>query len=300
MEVVRLFDRTALSKGVVLTSEVQGLKDRVVRGDPTRLRQVLLNLVGNAVKFTERGRIVIRASALASENEVLTVRFEVQDTGIGIGEVERAHLFQAFSQADSTTTRRFGGTGLGLAICRRLVEGMGGTIGLTSEPGAGSTLVHGSVGMRRDPSAFRVKRQNDACRGIAPDTAGGRQQSEPVAGGDRAEADGPQRGGGRERRGGRRGRQNFRFDVGILDLQMPVMGGLEAAAEIRAMGAAGDFPLIALTADAMPKSQEDASGDGPVTGFDRWLTKPIDWREMSEAIEQTIRQTEKASPVTAR
>jgi CheY-like chemotaxis protein len=86
-----------------------------------------------------------------------------------------------------------------------------------------------------------------------------------------------------------------RFDVGILDLQMPVMGGLEAATEIRAMGAAGDFPLIALTADAMPEHRGDASG----TGFDRWLTKPIDWHEMSEAIEQTIRETEKASPVAA-
>jgi CheY-like chemotaxis protein len=85
------------------------------------------------------------------------------------------------------------------------------------------------------------------------------------------------------------------FDVGILDLQMPIMGGLEAATEIRAVGAAGNFHLIALTADAIPDSQGDAS----VTGFGRWLTKPIDWPEMSEAIEQVIRQTEKASPIAA-
>ena len=86
-----------------------------------------------------------------------------------------------------------------------------------------------------------------------------------------------------------------RFDVGILDLQMPIMGGLEAVAGIRAVGAAGDFPLIALTADAIP----DPQGDASVTGFSRWLTKPIDWPEVSEAIEQVIRQTEKASPIAA-
>jgi len=86
-----------------------------------------------------------------------------------------------------------------------------------------------------------------------------------------------------------------RFDVGILDLQMPVMGGLEAAAEIRAMGTAGDFPMIALTADAVHKPREDAS----IMGFDRWLTKPIDWPELSEAIEQIIQRTEKALPVAA-
>ena len=108
LEVVKLFERSAANKGVVLTLEAQGLESIMVRGDPTRLRQVLLNLVGNAVKFTKQGRIVIRISAPAPKGGISTVRFEVQDTGIGIGEAERAHLFQAFSQADSTTTRRFG------------------------------------------------------------------------------------------------------------------------------------------------------------------------------------------------
>jgi CheY-like chemotaxis protein len=300
LEVVRLFERSALNKGVVLLSDAQGLEERIVRGDPTRLRQVLLNLVGNAVKFTERGRIVIRTLALASENDILTVRFEVQDTGIGIREAERDHLFQAFSQADSTTTRRFGGTGLGLAICRRLVEGMGGTIGLTSEPGTGSTFWFtvplGCVATRKirpsnaEMMTAAVSRRillaedNDLNR-LLMATMLKRMGHTVVAvenGMAAVEA-----------------ARASRFDVGILDLQMPVMGGLEAAAEIRAMGTAGDFPLIALTADVMPESQGNVSEDAPVTGFCRWLTKPIDWPEMNEAIELVIRQTEKASPVAA-
>jgi PAS domain S-box-containing protein len=241
LETVRLFERSALNKGVVLQSEAQGLEERIVRGDPTRLRQVLLNLVGNAVKFTERGRIVIRTSAVASENDILTVRFEVQD--IGIGAAERDHLFQAFSQADSTTTRRFGGTGLGLAICRRLVEGMGGTIGLTSEPGTGSTFWFtvplGCVAARKIVSSnakmmpaavsrrILVAEDNDLNRLLVA-TMLKRMGHTVVAvenGASAVEA-----------------ARASRFDVGILDLQMPVMGGWRRRPKYGRWGPTAVFP----------------------------------------------------------
>src|SRR4029079_17494366 len=108
-----------------------------VRGDPVRLRQILLNLVGNAVKFTPQGSVSI---GVAADRETGTVLFRVRDTGIGISAQDQERLFQPFSQADSTAARHFGGTGLGLAISRLLVEKMGGSIGVESARGAGSTF----------------------------------------------------------------------------------------------------------------------------------------------------------------
>ncbi|HET7486694.1 MAG TPA: response regulator [Acidimicrobiales bacterium] len=139
-EVGELLAEEAHAKGLELAMFVDPALPAAVRGDPGRLRQVLTNLVGNAVKFTDAGEVVVAARVAESGDEVVTVRFEVRDTGIGIADDLQEHLFDSFTQADASTTRRFGGTGLGLAISRRLVEMMGGRIGVDSEPGRGSTF----------------------------------------------------------------------------------------------------------------------------------------------------------------
>src|SRR5262249_6399921 len=111
-----------------------------LRGDPTRLRQILLNLAGNAVKFTPRGSVAVHVSCVSMDEGVVTLGIAVHDTGIGIPPEALGRLFHSFSQVDESTTRRFGGTGLGLAICRRLAEMMGGDVGVDSELGRGSTF----------------------------------------------------------------------------------------------------------------------------------------------------------------
>src|SRR5439155_15590292 len=127
----------AREKHLELLAEVGADVPRVVRGDPTRLRQVLMNLIGNAIKFTEQGEVVVSVSAAASDGST-TLRFAVRDTGIGIAPEHIGSVFREFTQADSTTTRRYGGTGLGLAISQRLVQLMGGNLTVNSELGRGS------------------------------------------------------------------------------------------------------------------------------------------------------------------
>ncbi len=139
-DVARLMGERAAAKGLELTCRVSPEVPRNLVGDPGRLRQVLLNLVGNAVKFTARGDVAIRVSAPSVTESQATLRFEVRDTGIGIPSEAQPRLFEAFTQADASTTRRFGGTGLGLAISRRIVELLGGNIGVQSEVGIGTTF----------------------------------------------------------------------------------------------------------------------------------------------------------------
>ena len=135
-----LFTSRVHEKGLALVTYVDPYIPSHVRGDPTRLRQVLLNLIGNAVKFTEEGEIVVRAELFNQKDNEIEIRFEVKDTGIGLSEIARKRLFQPFTQADGSTTRKYGGTGLGLAISKRLVEAMGGEIDVESDEGLGSTF----------------------------------------------------------------------------------------------------------------------------------------------------------------
>ncbi|MGR0188111.1 ATP-binding protein [Azospirillum aestuarii] len=140
--VAELLAPQAHQKALLLVCDLDRKVPAAVRGDPGRLRQILFNLTGNAIKFTDAGRVVLRTRLEPSDagSDRLRLRFSVEDTGIGISGAGQARLFQPFSQADSSTTRRFGGTGLGLAICARLVEMMGGRIGVESAPGCGSTF----------------------------------------------------------------------------------------------------------------------------------------------------------------
>ena len=139
-DVVGLLSSPARKKGLDLVCWISPTIPQHLRGDPTRLRQVLTNLVGNAIKFTQEGRIAVRVALEDEGDERATLRFEVEDTGIGIAPERSKHLFQSFSQGDASTTRRYGGTGLGLAISRQLTEMMGGRIGVDSRQGSGSTF----------------------------------------------------------------------------------------------------------------------------------------------------------------
>ncbi len=139
-EAIKIVSATATQKGLALTCETKGIVPDALCGDRTRLRQVVLNLLSNAVKFTAQGRVQVTLSSLPVAAGRHVLRVEIMDTGTGIEAEAQARLFTAFTQADSSTTRKFGGTGLGLAISRRLVELMGGTIGVTSKLGEGSTF----------------------------------------------------------------------------------------------------------------------------------------------------------------
>ncbi len=139
-EVLELLAEKALTKGLTLAAHVARDVPDAVRGDPSRARQILTNLIGNAIKFTDRGGVTLHIRLEQTQGPGLLVRSEVRDSGIGLSDEQRGRLFQPFSQADGSTTRKYGGTGLGLAICRQLTELMGGSIGVDSVPGQGSTF----------------------------------------------------------------------------------------------------------------------------------------------------------------
>ena len=181
-DVVGLLAEQAQVKGLELAALVRPDVPAGLQGDPGRIRQVLMNLVGNAVKFTERGEVIVHARLAEQTPDSALVHFEVTDTGIGISPEVAARLFQPFSQADVSMTREFGGTGLGLAICKRLVEQMGGQIGLESELGRGSRFWFTVLLRRRDADDYPAGATLAVARtGPAAARAGRRRQQPPIA-----------------------------------------------------------------------------------------------------------------------
>jgi signal transduction histidine kinase/CheY-like chemotaxis protein/HPt (histidine-containing phosphotransfer) domain-containing protein len=303
--IVGLLGPDARGKGITLAATVDPGVPEAVRGDPGRLRQALVNLVGNAVKFTEKGAVTLLVEEVSSTPDAHRVRFEVRDTGIGITPEARERLFRPFSQGDSSTTRRFGGTGLGLAISRHLVEMMGGRIEVASEPGAGSTFWFTVTLASADPAAVaraeaaaaaaatlpRAPLPRAPRRGrvlVAEDNVVNQKVTVQIL--ERLGFDAMVVGTGQEAADAVRGE---RFDVVLMDGQMPRMDGYEATTLIRAFeGPVRHTPIIALTAGAMRGDRERCLA----AGMDDYVAKPLS-PEQLEAVLQRWVPASGASPL---
>ena len=295
-EVVALLGGRAKEKGLALELDWDAGSSPHVMGDGLRLRQVIVNLVGNAIKFTERGRVVLRVSCVEAAGGARRVRVAIEDTGIGIAPQAQARVFEQFLQADGSTTRRFGGTGLGLAISRRLVEAMGGKLALVSEVGLGSTFSFELSLQGADaPPAVVSESPAPALPSIAAGlvvlvvddiatnrTVAGHMLRRIGCTFDLVE-------------GGRAALEALavrRYDLVFMDCQMPEMDGYAATAEIRRREGSGPrTPIVAMTANAM-------AGDRGLcleAGMDDYMTKPVQPAAILAMVERWGRASGKAA-----
>jgi PAS domain S-box-containing protein len=289
----------AAAKGLAICWRAAPETPTLLRGDPTRLRQVLINLAANAIKFTERGEVTVQVGFESQNNGKATLRFSVTDTGIGIRPEQDSTLFSPFVQADASTTRKYGGTGLGLSISKQLVEMMGGTIGFDSRVGEGSTFWFTAV--------FDVPPELALASGVEPaptscrQPANGRLVVPPGVGRPRSEArilvaeDNPinerlllaqLRKLGYEARAVASGfaavealRQE-KYDLVLMDCQMPEMDGFEATRRIRESDSLQQVPIVAVTASAMVGDRERCIREG----MNDYLSKPMDLRQLAEVL----------------
>jgi two-component system, sensor histidine kinase and response regulator len=276
-----MLNMQAHSKSISLMTYVDPMIPPHVIGDPTHLRQVLVNLVGNAIKFTERGGVALLTDLVAPGEDRIRVAFAVRDTGIGIDEAALPRLFAPFTQADGSTTRKYGGTGLGLAITRRLVQLMGGEIRVESFAGAGSTFSF-ELEFRTPPAGERPARED--VRGLRALVVDDDEMARDILSrylsqwGIRvATASSAQAGLFALRTGVRDG---DRFDVALLDLRMPHVGGLELGGEILREEALATTKLLLVTAyDAL-----DVGREAIAAGFSAFLTKPVRQSSLYDAI----------------
>ncbi len=284
-EAVRTLEARAIEKGLTIGYSVASALDESYRGDPIRVRQVLLNLVGNAIKFTERGGIDVRVEADGADHETAMLRFSVSDTGLGIAPDKQESIFEAFEQADKSTTRKYGGTGLGLAICSRLVRIMGGRIWVESEPGRGSTFCF-TVGVKREDSRAGTERQAQTTNGdgarqlrilLAEDNAVNMKLATRML--EKWGHSVTTAGNGKEAVAHFRAGQ---FDLILMDVQMPEMDGLEATAMIRSeeKSSGARVPILAMTAHGQAEDRDRCLN----AGMDGYVAKPISAAALSDAL----------------
>ena len=284
-----LLAHAARRKGLGLSLEAPAHPGGSLMGDVLRIEQVLTNLLGNAIKFTQAGTVALRVIPLELTGSAVRLRFEVRDTGIGIDPDAQTRLFQPFTQAEANTTRRFGGTGLGLSISKRLVELMGGTIGVSSTPGMGSTfwfelplpwvVTPAATIAPNDPATAQPR-----IRTTGPRLTGLRVLAVDDNRVNRFMVERALQLEGALVRLAPDGQQALQileaspqgFDVVLMDIQMPVMDGLTATQAIRAHPGLAALPVIALTAGVMAEERDAAQAAG-VNGF---LAKPLDLEGM--------------------
>ncbi|MCL2635690.1 MAG: ATP-binding protein, partial [Betaproteobacteria bacterium] len=251
-----------------------------LRGDPLRLRQILINMIGNAIKFTETGSITIHTGLVERDGASTTLRFAVEDTGIGIADADQKRLFLAFEQADTSTTRRYGGTGLGLAISKRLVQMMGGTVGVDSETGVGSTFWFTARFMPASrpaadmPTAYSATPENclrKKCAGMAVLLAEDEPINQEIARTLLEEA-------GLAVDVANNGVEAVAlcrqrpYSLILMDMQMPLLSGIDATRQIRTLPAHAQTPILALTANAFAQDRQACLD----AGMNDHITKPVD------------------------
>ena len=278
-------------KQLTLSIEVDPDVPTTLIGDPLRLGQVLLNLLSNAIKFTEKGGVTLRVQLQATNSKEACLRFSIIDTGIGLDEEQQSHLFSAFSQADDSTTRKYGGTGLGLSISKELVEAMGGTINIESRLGHGSTFYFivtlglpavneldqslpktvKSVKYPELSNLYLLFVEDDlAIREMMPEILGfqGIQVDLAANGAEAIEMI-----------------SKHNYSMVLMDCQMPVMSGFEASRTIRADPRFADLPIIAMTGNVMEEDRKRCLA----SGFNDHICKPIDWDQFFPVLARWVK-----------
>lgn len=292
-ETIKFLRMQAAENGLQLICDLAYDLPDILQGDPLRIRQILINLVGNAIKFTEHGAITIRAEVQSRSEKEVVLQFVVEDTGIGISLEDQEKIFAPFIQADSSTSRNFGGTGLGLTIVANLVEMMGGKIWVESQPGIGSkfyfTVRFGIPSILEEPPESAAKEDSAISESpawsyplrilLAEDNPGNQKVATYMLAKH-----------GHSVKVAHNGREALEkvqqedFDIILMDVQMATMDGFQATSAIRALEdrAKAGLPIIAMTAFAMKEDRERCLA----AGMNGYITKPINARELIALIER--------------